>query len=89
MPISVFSAKLKKVQGHQKLVTPAHRARIMGSVALTKEGTEEARGRKPIGAFKSSVALAILWLVNLLVILFGWPFLLYGKLKYRKSDQFD
>ena len=44
--------------------------------------------REPIGAFKSGVAAALLWLVNLLVILFGWPFLLYGKLKYRKTDHF-
>ena len=44
--------------------------------------------RKPKGAFKSALASSVLWLVNLLVIVFGWPFLLYGKLKYRKTDQF-
>ena len=48
------------------------------------------KNTKPIpkGAVKSGLASGILWLVNLLVIIFGWPFLLYGKLKYRKTDQF-
>ena len=44
--------------------------------------------RKPVGAFKSAVAASLLWLINLLVIFFGWPFLLYGKLKYRKTEHF-
>ena len=38
---------------------------------------------------KSGIAAALLWLINLLVIFFGWPFLLYGKLKYRRSSQYD
>ena len=60
----------------------------MGSIVLPSEEIEKIPKRKPIGAFKSALASGVLWLINLLVIIFGWPFLLYGKLKYRKTDQF-
>ena len=60
----------------------------MGSIVLAREEIEGSKKREPIGTFKSGLALTLLWLINLLVILFGWPFLLYGKLKYRKSDQY-
>jgi hypothetical protein len=60
----------------------------MGGTVLHREEIRETTKRKPIGAFKSGLASGVLWLVNLLVIVFGWPFLLYGKLKYRKTDQF-
>jgi len=61
----------------------------MGSIVLPRGEIKENKGRKPIGAFKSGFAIGILWLINVLVILFGWPFLLYGKLKYRRSSQYD
>ena len=61
----------------------------MGSMVLPRKENEAARMRKPVGAFKSAVAASLLWLINLLVIFFGWPFLLYGKLKYRKSSQYE
>lgn len=58
---------------------------VMGSAVLPREETAE-RKREPVNAFRSGLALSILWLINLLVIFFGWPFLLYGKLKYRKEQ---
>ena len=61
----------------------------MSSFVLPRDEIKENKMRKPIGAFKSGLALGILWLINLLVIFFGWPFLLYGKLKYRKSAQYS
>ena len=60
----------------------------MGSIASPSRKIEKDKKREPIGPVKSGAASAALWVVNLLVILFGWPFLLYGKLKYRKTDQF-
>ena len=36
--------------------------------------------------FASVLAISVLWAVNLLIVLLGWPFLLYGKLKYRKPQ---
>ena len=62
--------------------------RDMGSIVLPRDEIKENKMCKPIGAFKSGLALGILWLINLLVIFFGWPFLLYGKLKYRKTEHF-
>ena len=61
----------------------------MGSVVLSSEKIKTNTRRKPVGAMKSGIAAALLWLINLLVIFFGWPFLLYGKLKYRRSSQYD
>ena len=60
----------------------------MGSIVLPSEKIKTNTKRKPVGAVKSGIAVALLWLINLLVIFFGWPFLLYGKLKYRKTDHF-
>ena len=60
----------------------------MGSMVLPRKEIKGIDKRKPIGAFKSAAAAALLWLINLLVIFFGWPFLLYGKLKYRKTEHF-
>ena len=60
----------------------------MGDMVTPLEEIKGVNKRKPIGAFKSGLAAVLLWLVNLLVTLFGWPFLLYGKLKYRKTEHF-
>ena len=57
----------------------------MGSVVLSRKEVEAGERRESVGALRSGFALAIIWLVNLLIILFGWPFLLYGKLKYRNQ----
>ena len=58
----------------------------MGSVVLPRKDVETGERREPVSAFRGGLALAIIWLVNLLIVLFGWPFLLYGKLKYRKQQ---
>ena len=60
----------------------------MADMVLPREEIKGVNKREPIGALKSGLAAGLLWLINLLVILFGWPFLLYGKLKYRKTDHF-
>lgn len=61
----------------------------MGRTVLPEKEIKTIHGRQPIGPFRGWLALAILWLVNLLVILFGWPFLLYGKLKFREPRSQD
>ena len=59
---------------------------VMGSVSLPREEPKKITKREPISAFYSGLALSILWVINLLIVLFGWPFLLYGKFKYRKEQ---
>ena len=59
----------------------------MGSVCLPREETNDIEDRRPISVFYSGLAISALWVVNLLIVLFGWPFLLYGKYKYRKVRQ--
>ena len=58
----------------------------MADIVSPRVGIEKSKQREPVSAFRSALALSILWLINLLVIFFGWPFLLYGKLKYRKEQ---
>lgn len=55
----------------------------MSSICLTSKVTRRGAERAPVDAFRGTLAISVLWIVNLTIILFGWPFLLYGKFKYR------
>ena len=58
----------------------------MGDIVLPRGRAKDHTRPAPVGPFRSGLALSILWVINILVIFFGWPFLLYGKLKYRKEQ---
>lgn len=59
----------------------------MSSICYPREEIKRVSERRPVSRFHSALALSILWTVNVLIVLFGWPFLLYGKFKYRKRPQ--
>lgn len=58
----------------------------MSSICVPREEIKGNAKRKTVSALHGALALTILWVVNISIILFGWPFLLYGKLKYRKRQ---
>lgn len=58
----------------------------MNSLCWTGAGTRERSQRDLRRAFYGGIAFVAIWGSNLTILALGWPFLIYGKLKYRKAE---
>ncbi len=55
----------------------------MSSICLPNAKISERQKPDIRRSIYSSIALGLIWAINILVVIFGLPFLIFGKLKYR------
>lgn len=55
----------------------------MSSICWPRTGVKEKSKRDLRRSFYGGLAFVAIWTVNVAVILVGWPFLVYGRLKWK------